>query len=305
MFIPGFMQRGEAWAQIAAAVAERYPSTALDFRSHDFEGRIAEILAACPPGSVPVGYSMGGRLALHAALRAPDRFAALVTVGASAGIEDPAARAERQAADAELADWIERHPIEAVVDRWERNPVFATQPPELVAAQRPGRLSHDPRELARLLRSAGQGACPPAWDRLGELRCPLIAIAGERDERYAAAARRLAATARTGAAALVPGAGHAPQLEAPEAFAALLAELLDEHLGEVEVVDLDAEPGPDGNLEHPGARPPQRLRDPGGEELERRQAAGEREPLGGGDLERGGDAPGPVEGRAEDRLEPL
>lgn len=231
MFIPGFMQRGEAWADVAAAVAERYPSAVLDFRAHDFEGRVGEILAACPPGSVPVGYSMGGRLALHAALREPGRFAALVTVGASAGIEDPAARAERVAADAELAAWIERNPIEAVVERWERNPVFATQPPALVAAQRPGRLSHDPRELARLLRSAGQGACPPVWDRLGELRCPLIVIAGERDARYAAAAERLATSAGDGRAGLVPGAGHAPQLEAPEAFTALLLELLDEHLG--------------------------------------------------------------------------
>lgn len=225
------MQRGEAWAGVAERVGERYPSTCLDPRSHDFEGRVGEITAACPPGSVPVGYSMGGRLALHAALREPDRFAALVLVGASAGIEESGERAERARADSQLAVWMESQPIESVVDRWESNPVFATQPPELVQAQRPGRLSHDPADLAGLLRTAGQGACPPVWDRLGELQCPLLAIAGEHDQRYAQAAERMAAAAPRGAAAQVPGAGHAPQLEAPEATARLLLELLDQHLG--------------------------------------------------------------------------
>lgn len=225
------MQPGAAWSAVAKRVGQRYPSACLDFRSHDFEGRLAEIATACPAGSVPVGYSMGGRLALHAALRAPSRFAALVVVGASAGIEDPDEHAARRKADEELAAWIEAERIESIVARWERNPVLASQPPELVAAQRPGRLAHDPHDLARLLRSAGQAACPPLWDRLDEIDCPLLAIAGERDERYAAAARRLAAAARRGRAALVAGAGHAPQLEAPAAMADLLLELLDEHLG--------------------------------------------------------------------------
>lgn len=225
------MQRGDAWAGVAERVAERYPSTCLDPSSHDFEDRLDEIAAACPPGSVPVGYSMGGRLALHAALREPGRFAALVLVGASAGIEDDAERAVRARADSELAGWMESQPIESVVERWEANPVFATQPPELVQAQRAGRLTHRSADLARLLRSAGQGACAPVWHRLGELKCPLLAIAGEADERYARAAERMAAAARRGAAALVPGAGHAPQLEAPEATARVLLELLDQHLG--------------------------------------------------------------------------
>lgn len=231
IFIPGFMQRGDAWAQVAGRVGQRYPSTCLDPRSHDFEGRVEEITAACPPGSVPVGYSMGGRLALHAALRDPGRFAALVLVGASAGIEDPSERSAREEADAELAAWIESQPIERVVERWEANPVFATQSGEVVEAQRPGRLAHDPRELADLLRSAGQGACPPVWQRLGELECQLLAIAGEDDPVYAAAAHRMAAAAPRGAWALVPGAGHAPQLEAPGATADALLELLDQHLG--------------------------------------------------------------------------
>ena len=98
VFIPGFMQSGGAWAPVADLLPHRYPRLLLRHRADTYEGRIAEI-ADAGEGAVLAGYSMGGRLALHAALRDPGRFAGLVTVGTAAGIEAPAARAERARAD--------------------------------------------------------------------------------------------------------------------------------------------------------------------------------------------------------------
>ena len=232
IFVPGFMQRGDSWAPVADAVGERYPSTCLDFRSHSFESRLGELREAARPGTVPVGYSMGGRLVLHLAVREPDRFAALATVGARAGIDDPDERERRRAGDEELAAWMERSTIEEVVARWERLPVFGHQSEELIEAQRPGRLSHDPRLLANLLRTAGQSSLPGLWDELGRLPIPVLALAGEHDDRYMTAARRIALLAPRGEARPVMGAGHAAHLEQPAATAQLLLEFLDEHLGE-------------------------------------------------------------------------
>jgi 2-succinyl-6-hydroxy-2,4-cyclohexadiene-1-carboxylate synthase len=237
IFVPGFMQRGDSWAPVADAVGERYPSACLDFRSHSFESRLGELREAARPGSVPVGYSMGGRLLLHLAVREPDRFAALATVGASPGIDDPRERERRRAADEELAEWMERSTIEDVVARWERLPVFEHQSEELIEAQRPGRLSHDPRLLANLLRTAGQSVLPGLWDQLGRLSIPVLAIAGEHDERYMTAARRIALLAPRGDARPVMGAGHATHLEQPATTAQLLLEFLDQHLGERGVVN--------------------------------------------------------------------
>ena len=231
VFVPGFMQRGDAWAPVAERVAERYPTACLDFASHSFEPRLGELREAAEPGDVPVGYSMGGRLALHLAVREPDRFAALALVGASAGIDDQRERADRAATDEELAAWMERTPIDEVVARWEALSIFATQAPELVAAQRPGRLSHDPKLLALLLRSAGQAAVPSLWDQLERLDLPILAVAGERDEPYLRAARRMALFAPRIDPRVVFDAGHAAHLEDPDAFAALLLEFLDENLG--------------------------------------------------------------------------
>ena len=216
-FAPGFMQRGDAWAPVARRLGERYPSVLLDSADQQ------------PPAdaSVAVGYSMGGRLLVHAALDQPGRWRALALVGVSAGVDDPAAR---RAADDDLAQWIERSPIEAVVERWEAQPVFATQPPELVEAQRPGRLSHEPRRLAEMLRTAGQGAMPPVWDRLADLDVPVLCMAGALDERYVAAGRRMASLLPGGTFRTIPGTGHAPQLEAPDAVADELRGFLDECL---------------------------------------------------------------------------
>jgi 2-succinyl-6-hydroxy-2,4-cyclohexadiene-1-carboxylate synthase len=225
-FVPGFMQRGEAWQPVTRALAERYRVKCLDFATWTFEERVAEV----PTGGAVVGYSMGGRIALHAALREPAGLVTLVLIGVSAGVED---RTERRRREEELAAWIEQHSIEEVVERWEAQPVFASQSQELRERQRPGRLSHDPRKLAQLLRSAGQGVTEPVWNRLHTLRCPVLLIAGEHDEGYVEAAHRMAERLPDAEVRIVPGTGHAPQLERPD----LVAELLDQHLGDRAVVD--------------------------------------------------------------------
>jgi 2-succinyl-6-hydroxy-2,4-cyclohexadiene-1-carboxylate synthase len=226
LFVPGFMQRRDAWRPVAELLPERYPSSLLDHDEHTFEGRLEEI-AGAGERAVLVGYSLGGRLVLRAALRAPDRYAGLVTVGATAGIEDAGERSARAQADEKLAGWMERSPIEDIVAVWERQPLFADQSDSLVEQQRAGRLAHDPQQLASLLRTAGQGALPPIWDDLHRLDLPYLALAGDRDERYAAAARRLAELAPQGRFALVETAGHAAQLQRPEAVARLLVEFLE------------------------------------------------------------------------------
>ena len=231
VFVPGFMQPGDAWSPVAERLPERYPSVVLDHAKHSFEGRLEEI-AAAGADAVLCGYSLGGRLALRAALRDPRRYAALVTVGTSAGIDAPATRAARAEADAKLAAWMETQEMDQIVAVWERQPLFADQSDALVDAQRPGRLRQDPRALALLLRTAGQGTLEPVWHELDRLMLPMLAVAGAIDTRYSEMARRIARAVPDGRAEIVEGAGHAPQLQRPDAFASLLVDFLDQHLGQ-------------------------------------------------------------------------
>ena len=137
-------------------------------------------------------------------------------------------RVQRVEADEKLASWMEAMPIEDIVALWERQPLFADQSELLVEEQRPGRLSQDPRSLALLLRTAGQGTLDPVWHELRTLDLPLLAIAGARDDGYCAAAKRIASTAPHARAAIVEEAGHAPQLQQPAAVAELITAFLDD-----------------------------------------------------------------------------
>ena len=118
-------------------------------------------------------------------------------MGATAGIEEGPLRVARAEADEKLASWMEAMPIEDIVGLWERQPLFADQSDALVEAQRAGPDVQDPRSLALLLRTAGQGVLEPVWHELRSLELPLLAIAGARDDGYSRAAKRIAATRRT------------------------------------------------------------------------------------------------------------
>jgi len=233
VFVPGFMQRGEAWAPVADLISERYSSVLLDHRAHDREGRLAEIAAAAADLAGPrvlCGYSLGGRLSLQAVLRSPESYAGLTTLGSSAGLESESDREARANADEQLASWMEHSEIDEVVEVWERQPLFADQSEALIEAQRPGRRSFSGADLARLLRSAGQGVTEPIWHRLPAFELPLLALAGSRDERYLAAAHRMADLAPRGRAEAIEDAGHAAHLQRPDAVAARI----ERFLGEIE-----------------------------------------------------------------------
>lgn len=175
-----------------------------------------------------VGYSMGGRVALHVALVHPVRIAALALIGARAGIDDPAERAERIAADEALADRIESDGIEWFADFWADQPLFATQQSRLLSDQqaelRAQRLTCDPRGLAHSLRGMGAGAVEPVGCRLGELTMPCALIAGADDAKFAAIAHQMAAAIPQASVYEIPDAGHAAHLEAPDATAAAVTQ---------------------------------------------------------------------------------
>ncbi|HEV2785448.1 MAG TPA: alpha/beta fold hydrolase, partial [Solirubrobacteraceae bacterium] len=67
------------------------------------------------------------------------------------------------------------------------------------------------------------GVMAPLWERLGQLRdLPVAVLAGERDPKYVGIGERLARTLPRGTLRVVPGAGHALPLEAPNAVAAAI-----------------------------------------------------------------------------------
>ena len=233
LLLHGFTHTGSSWDPVVAALGERYRVLAPDIRGHgDAAGAdpvtLGSVLAdveALAPGEpfVLAGYSMGGRIALHAALAMPARIRGLVLIGASPGIADAAEREQRRLADLRLAEELERSTIEEFARRWAETPVLTGMPADVAGRVDADRLRNTPSGLARALRGLGTGALPPLWDRLGELTMPATLVVGERDQKFRAIAREMAASIGSGALVTVAGVGHAVHLEAPAEVARIIA----------------------------------------------------------------------------------
>lgn len=233
----GFTQTGRSWAPIANRLAEAGHTVVLaDAPGHGGSAPIcadlpagAELLGRAGRRATYVGYSMGARLCLHLALAQPKLVERMVLLGATAGIEDPTARAARRQYDEALAatldpppGWADspeaqRHRLDAFLDAWLARPMWDTLSPQ--AANVADRRRNTPAGLASSLRLAGTGAQESLWGRLPELDMPTLVMAGARDATFGAyAIRMIAAIGPNATAVLVPGAGHAAHLERAEAF---------------------------------------------------------------------------------------
>ena len=235
----GFTQSGQSWRELIARMPEGWKWIVPDLRGHGQTVTKAGApcsMDACTEDLVAlweeldlgrthvVGYSMGGRLALHVAARRQERLLSLLTVGAHAGLDEDA-REGRRSGDEALAERIENEGIESFVDYWASLPLFAglqRRGEGYVAQLRAERLQNHMAGLACSLRGMGAGVMEPLWDELGRVGVPSTFVAGQLDHAYVASARRLAATVRGGRLEVVPRAGHAVHQERPDAFARLL-----------------------------------------------------------------------------------
>lgn len=233
ILLHGFTQTGRSWAPVVAELGERYRAFAPDLPGHgdaaerrpaSFGAVTAYLRALREERFTLVGYSMGGRLALAAALAlGPERVERLVLVSASPGLADATQRQDRRTADEVLALRIEEIGVERFAAEWAAQPLFEGMPRGVADIAHADRLRNTAAGLATALRGMGTGVMEPLWERLGELAIPVVLLAGERDEKFAAIAGRMAGAIGSAEVVVVAGAGHALHLERPDAVAGTLA----------------------------------------------------------------------------------
>ncbi len=229
VLLHGFTQTARLWGRFGDRLAESHTVLALDLPGHAG----ADSVRADLPGTAALvadtvstaigddrcgllGYSLGARVALHAALGTDLAVGHLVLIGGTAGIEDERARASRRQTDESMADELEASgDVDAFVDRWLSAPMFR----RLVAtddAHRDERRRNSAPGLASSLRLCGTGTQEPLWDRLPVLAQPLLALAGADDARFGSYASRMASLAPRAVASVLPGGGHAVHLAQPD-----------------------------------------------------------------------------------------
>ena len=235
ILVHGFTQTRRCWGPTAADLARDHEVVRVDAPGH---GRSSEVRADLRTGgrliadlggeATYLGYSMGARFCLHIALVYPALVRGLVLVSGTAGIEDPNERAARRDQDLRTAARIQADGLEAFLDAWLAQPLFAELPPERAFSEQ--RLENTVEGLASSLEEAGTGSQEPSWHQLARLTMPVLVVAGERDDKFGALAQRMAAAIGDNATlACVSDAGHAVHLEQPTGFLSVLRPWLAAH----------------------------------------------------------------------------
>ena len=192
-------------------------------------GALAHVTRAGDWPTDLVGYSLGGRIALHFAAAYPERVRRLVLESASPGLATEEERRMRRASDEALATQVLDEGVAAFVDAWEAQPLFASRAGIDVAErarQRALRVRNDAGSIAATLRGLGTGRLPSLWGRLPEIEVPTLLVVGALDATYAEIARRMADAMPHARVAEVAEAGHTVHLEQPNAWLAAVTGFL-------------------------------------------------------------------------------
>ena len=164
-------------------------------------------------------------------------FSALVLESAGTGPVDDAAREALRERNFAWAARVRDEGVSTFMDWWAGLPLFESQrilPDEQRERLRAGRLANDAESLALSFERAGAHVMPSRQEsvralcELSRRGIPVSYLAGELDAKYCKVLPDLRAEARGAISCrVVPAAGHNIHLEQPEAFGAILEEVVE------------------------------------------------------------------------------
>lgn len=230
VMLHGWGLHGGIFDAIAPILAQEFTLHRVDLpghgRSDNIEGdyslkAVAEaVLTVAPSHASWLGWSLGGRVVMQAALLQPQRIDKLIAVAAS-----PKFLAED--------DWpgVESRVLEGFASSLEQdyhktlNQFLAIQAMgserarEEIRILREGLFAHGEPQLSALRGALGILQTADLRDQLGQIQCPTLFLAGQRDTLMpVAAAEQSAAMVVNGQLAVIAGAGHGPFISHPDQF---------------------------------------------------------------------------------------
>ena len=185
--------------------------------TEDFCGRVDA--QANGEKSILLGYSLGGRLALHACLSRSDLWKSAIVIGADPGLESEEEKRLQLDRDRNWAERLKREPLEKLVNEWDAQSVFCgigNQAPRNLGEMHPDRISHQFEVFSKGIQ---QNLVP----KLAELKKPpVLFVSGEKDHKYQGIGEKLAKSSSVFRAEVIANAGHRVPWENPESFVQVL-----------------------------------------------------------------------------------
>lgn len=151
-----------------------------------------------------IGYSLGGRLALHSLIDNSSQWSAAILISTSPGLKTEKERKQRLAADKKWGEKFLSDPWKKVIEEWNSQTVFNED-----------RLHFDRKEkdfsrihLATALEDWSLGMQEDLSTQLSALQQPILWIAGSNDKKYSEIAKNITLSNPLSKIWIVPEAGH-------------------------------------------------------------------------------------------------
>jgi pimeloyl-[acyl-carrier protein] methyl ester esterase len=244
MLVHGWGLHAGIWKPLLPLLEAHFRVTCVDLPGHgrsDWQGEetldamAGALLAVAPAGAAWLGWSLGGLVAARAALLAPARVNALIEIASSPcfvcrpGWQSAMLPVLLDTFAAELAEDYARtlNRFLALQVRGSEDSTAALKMLRALMLLQGEPNAEALRAGLELLRTTDMR------DRLAEIKCPVLLLAGERDTLVPLSAMRAARELfRNAQLQVVDGAGHAPFIAQPERVARLIAGFLCEDIAQ-------------------------------------------------------------------------
>lgn len=240
VLLHGWGLHGGIWDGIAPQLSQAFTLHRVDLpghgRSPNLDGAytlqaVAEaVLAAVPAQAHWLGWSLGGRVAMQAALLAPERIRRLIAVASSPrflaaegwpGVEPKVLQG--------FAEGLEQDYRKTLLQFLAIQALGSERAKQEIRLLREGLFAHGEPELAALHGALGILQTADLRTQLQEIKIPTLFVAGQRDGLMpVAAAEQAVALMENAQLQVIPGAGHAPFISHPEPFLQIIGQFLHE-----------------------------------------------------------------------------
>jgi len=207
--VTGFLGKSADFASL-----KTFHPLELSAPNQGFYAYASELSRRVPQGSALLGYSLGGRLALHTLLANPTHYSAAIIVSAHPGLTTKQEREIRLQSDAVWAEAFLKEPWDDLMQKWESQEVFRSSRFILKRAE----ADFDRRALADCLFHYSLGKQEDLRSQLACLNMPILWMVGEKDEKFRAVSQPLKFSHPDSKVLIVADAGHRIPWEQAEQF---------------------------------------------------------------------------------------
>jgi pimeloyl-[acyl-carrier protein] methyl ester esterase len=243
VLLHGWGLNGAIWEGLAQDLSRRLATCAIDLpgfgrsppcgKTYSLDLLTKLLITQIPPHSLWLGWSLGGTLAMYAALRFPEQVSGLILIATTPRFT--LASDWPWGVPPALFEDFEREVMEGPEQALNR---FAsllahgdTQAKSVIREVRKRMSQFGPGNREALLGGLQVLAGADLRSKAPQIRCPVLVLLGEVDKLVpVSAAAPLSSLFSHGRVEVIPGASHAPFLSCPERSAHLITGFIDEHL---------------------------------------------------------------------------